>query len=621
MKIIPFSHLFNAMWSQGTVRTQTKTKFICKAFQVPGYVQHGCGNMAIVHFSQMLEAGARANQFTFASVLTACAIAADLGYGRQVHVHLIMSGFDLNVFVGNALITMYVKCGSIEAARRTFDEIPEPNLISQNAIIAGYVQHGFDWDALTIFSQVQQLGIGADEFTFSSVLAACASLVAVEQGRAIHARMVRSMFKSNVFVGSALVDVYAKCGYIADAYKVFDKMPEKDTVLWNSIIAGYVHNKQGEKAMKQLHRMQREGIQPDRFSLVSILGACICAEYLNYGKQVHAYTIQTRLNSNLSLNNALINMYVWCGRIDNARLVFDKMAEHNIVSWTAIIAGFVHEKHEDEALKIFCKMQQAGMKPNQFTFATILSACGSLATLENGKQVLAQTIKIGFVTNVCVQNSIIAMYAQCGNLEESKKVFRDAPERDVVTWNAIISGCAQHGHGNEALQLFENMQDLGVNPDSRTFVCVLSACRHAGLVKDARHIFDSMICDYGIIPRLEHYACMVDLLGRVGQLHQAMDFIKQMPIEPNASMWQTLIGACKVHGNVELGKYAAERILELEPQAAETYVLLSNIYAAAGRWDDVAYMRNLMSERGVIKDPGCSWIEVQNRVHTFTVGD
>eukprot|EP01018_Ginkgo_biloba_P031291 Gb_27329 [translate_table: standard] len=588
---------------------------------IAGFIQHGHGEAALEIFSEMQEAETKPNQFTFASVLSTCASLAALEYGEQVHVHTIKTGFESNVFVGNALVSMYAKCGSIEDAKRTFEEMPKPDLVSRSAMIAGYAQHGCDEEALKLFFQIQWAGIEPDEFTFASVLGACSSLVDLEQGKAIHTRIIKTRHNSNVYVGSALVDMYAKCGSVEDGCRVFDKMSERDTVLWNSIINGYAQNNVGERAIELFQQMQWEGVKSDKFTLASVLSACLFLGCLNYGKQVHAHTIRIGLESNVSVENALVSMYDKCRNIENARLVFDKMAERSVVSWTAIISGYVHQKHDEEALKLFCQMQRSDMKPNQFTFATVLSACGSLAALENGKQILAYTIKTGFLSHVCVENALVTMYAQCGNIKDARQMFENMPEKDVVSWNAMIAGCAQHGHGKEALQLFEQMQWKGVNPDCITFVCILSACRHAGLVYEGNHYFDSMIQEYGIKPRAEHYACMVDLLGRAGHLDQAMGFIQKIPVEPGASVWRTLLGACRIHGNMELGKFAAERILELEPQVAETYVLLSNIYAAAGRWDEVAKVRNLMKERRVIKEPGCSWIEVQNRVHAFIVRD
>lgn len=468
---------------------------------------------------------------------------------------------------------------------------------------------------------MQRAGIGVDEFTFSGVLTACTSLMALEQGKGIHANIAKTGFKSNDFVGNALVDMYGKCGYVEDARRVFDEMPKRDIALWNSMMASYAYNEHSEEAIALFCEMQWEGMKPNEFSLTSVLSACICPEYLKFGRQAHSYVIQTGLDSHVPVENALITMYAKCGTIDNSRLVFDKMIDRNVISWTALIVGYVQKMHDEEALKLFCQMQQEGMEPNQFTFATILSACGSLGALENGKQVFAQTIKTGFVATIDVWNALVTMFAQCGFIEDAKNVFNIAPGQDVVTWNAIIAGCVQHGQGKEALQLFEQMQLTGLKPDRITFILIISACRHLGLVDAGRHYLDSMSRDFGIKPEAEHYACIVDLLGRAGHLDEAMDFIKQISAEPSVSVWQMLLCACRVHGNTKLGQFAAERILDLEPHVAETYVLLSNTYAAAGKWDEVAKVRALMKYRGVIKEPECSWIEAQKKVHSFVVGD
>jgi pentatricopeptide repeat protein len=310
-------------------------------------------------------------------------------------------------------------------------------------------------------------------------------------------------------------------------------------------------------------------------------------------------------------------MYGECGSIEDAHSVFDKISERDVISWTAVTAGHAHNGDGKGALKLFREMQQTGLKPNQFTFTSVLSAISHLTTLDQGKELHAHITKTGFELDVSIGNALITMYAKCGNINYACQVFCRMPQYDTVSWNAMIGGYAQHGCGKEALQLFEQMQLASTKPNHITFVGVLSACSHVGLVNEGYFYFDSIKRDHSILPIMEHYACMVDLLGLAGCLDEAQRFINTMPCEPNACMWRSLLAACRIHGNEKLGIHAAERLLQLEPQDDAAYVLLSNIYAAAGRWDDVASVRNLMKELRVEKEPGFSWITVRNKVHAF----
>eukprot|EP01018_Ginkgo_biloba_P010366 Gb_40888 [translate_table: standard] len=519
---------------------------------------------------------------TYAALFQCCVNLHALAEGKKIHRRMIRTGLKPSIFAANHLVNMYAKCGRIVDARQVFEKMPDRNVFSWNTMIAGYVkcnnlkfarqlfdnmperdviswntmisayeQHGQGEEALKLFCQMQWAGTRPDHFTFTSILSACAGLAATEWSKQLHGYITRVGFVSNVFVGSALVDTHAKCGFIDDARQLFDEMPVRDVLSWNTMITGYAQ----------------------------------------------------------------------CGNIEYARYLFGKMTERNTVSWNTMIAGYAQHGHLEEALMLFCQMQQAGMKLDQFTFASVLSCWASLAALERGKQAHAHIIRTGYESYIPVKNALVAMYAKCGVIEDARQVFDKMLERDVVSWNALIDGCAQHGLGKEALQLFEQMQQAGLKPNHITFIVVLSACSHAGLVDEGRFYFDSMSQYHCIAPTADHYACMIDLLGRAGHLNEAEVFINNMPFEPDATVWAALLGACRIHGNTELGIRAAESLLEWEPQASATYVLLSNIYAAAGRWDDVAKVRKMMKERGVKKKPGWSWIEVKNRVHTFRVED
>eukprot|EP01018_Ginkgo_biloba_P037025 Gb_10985 [translate_table: standard] len=650
---------------------------------IAAYSRNGLAEEALELFHQMQRTCIQANQFTYASVLTGCAKLANFEQGMKIHEEIIQNGFQSDVFVGSALVNMYAKCGNIDKARDVFDKMHQRNAVSWNTMIAGYTQNGYvnealklfeempkrdvvSWtamiaghaqngqgrEALQLFRQMRLTGVKPDPTTFASVLPACANLAALEQGMEIHEGIIRSGIQNDVFVGNALLDMYAKCKSMENAQNLFDKMPQRDTISWNTMIAGYTQNGcidmalklfqeifepdavswttiiggyvqigQGAEALHLFQQMRLAGVKPEPNTFASVLTVCANSAALKQGMEIHEEIFRGGFQSNVFVQSALVDMYAKCGRIEKALEVFDKMQQPNVVSWTAIIAGCVHNGQGVEALQLYRQMKQVGVKPEPNTFASVLPACANLAALEHGMEIHQDILKSGFLPDVFVENALIDMYAKCGSIEKSRAVFDKMHQRSVVSWTVMIAGYAMHGSGKEALELFGQMQHSGVNVDHVTLVCVLSACCHAGLVDEGRRYFNCMSQYYHIIPTMRHYVCMVDLLGRAGLLDEAKDFINKMPIEPDAIVWTCLLGACRTHSNIELGEQVAERLFELDCKNAAPYVLLSNIYAAAGRWDDSENVWKMMKDRRVRKTPGCSWIEVNKQVHAFSGGD
>lgn len=514
--------------------------------------------------------------------MSACASLEVLLPGKQVHADSIKMGFQFDISVGNAAINMYAKCGSIDNARQLFDTMPERDVVSWTSVIAGYARNEHGKDALEFFARMLSTGTMPNQSNLTCVLGICTSLAALEDGKQIHAHTVKTGFVSNVNVGNVLVSMYAKCGEIDDARLFFERMCESNVLSWNSMIVGYAENGRTDEARQLFDEM------PERY--------------------VESW-------------NVMIVGYARNKKTFDARVLFEKMPEANVISWTAVLTGYVQNGQDEEALQLFSGMGQSCVKPNNSTWAVVLSSCAGLATLEQGKQVHAQIIKVGFESDVFVRSAIVDMYAKCGNLDDARLSFDKIYKPDTVLWTTIISAYAQHGHGREALLLFEEMQQAGLTPNHVTFLGVLAACSHTGLVDKGWHYFLSMSQHHGIRPRVEHYVCMVDILGRSGHLDEAEDLINSIPYEPDAILWKALLGACRVHGNLDIGRRAAEHLFDLEPQNAAAYVLLSNIYAAAGKWDDVAKVRRMMKDREVKKNPGCSWIEIKNVAHKFIVGD
>eukprot|EP01018_Ginkgo_biloba_P006877 Gb_03545 [translate_table: standard] len=587
---------------------------------IGGYVQNGCCDEALNLFEQMELAVVKPNSVTILNILPACANLEALQLGQEIHDYIIRSGIESQGFVRNALIDMYAKCGVIEKARLVFDKMSERNVVSWNAMISGYVQAGHSDEAFKNLHQMQLVGMKPDSITIASILPACAHLTALQKGKEIHNYIIRNGFESDIFVANSLVDMYCKCRSIEVARQVFDRIYERNAVSWSAMIAGYAQNGHDDQALNLFHQMQLVGTKMNPVTITNVLPACAHLSALQRGKEIHGHILRTGLESDIFVGNGLIDMYAKCKSLGMACNVFEKMSEIDVVSFNSMITGYAQNCHCTDALKLFKQMELASMKPDSVTIVSILLACARLSALRQGKEIHDYIIRGGFESHAFVVNALIDMYAKCGNVCTARQVFNKISQRDVASWNTMIVGYGMQGHGSDALMIFQQMQQARMKPDHITFIAILSACSHSGLVDQGRHYFDRM-CQEQITPRGEHYACMVDLFGRAGQLDEALDFINKMPLEPDANVWGALLGACRIHCNIELGEHAAEHLFELEPDNAGYYVLMSNIYAAAGRWDGVAKVRSMMKARGLKKNPGCSWIDVNNRVNAFLVGD
>ncbi|KAJ7536437.1 hypothetical protein O6H91_12G069700 [Diphasiastrum complanatum] len=569
----------------------------------------------------MLQQTTKAPFGAYVCLLKGCARGKALAEGKQVHALIVQSELDSNIFLANNLVDMYSKCGSLSDAHKVFSTMPQRNVFSWTAIISAYADSGQGVEAINLFQRMQVTGIAPDKVAFVVVLKVCAGIKALEQGKRLHSDIIKRGFEGDVVIGSTLVDMYAKCGCLEDARELFNSMSERNVISWNVMITGYAQNGFCKEALALYEQMQQEGVQPENVTFVVLLKACAGIAALEQGKQLHSHIIKRGCESDVIVQSTLVDMYAKCGCLEDARELFNNMTERDVVSWNVMIAGYAQNGLGKEALAMYEQMQQEGVQPNKVTFVFLLKACASIAALEQGKQLHSHIIKRGFESDVIVQSTLVDMYAKCGCTKDARELFNNMTERDVVSWNVMIAGYAQNGLVKEALTLYEQMQQEGVQPDSVTYICVLSACSHSGLVDEGRHLFDSMCKIHAVTPTMEHCACIVDLLCRAGRLADAEDFINELPFQPDSVVWRTLLGAAKNYGNVEVGRRAFDCVVKLEPESASAYVLLSNIYAAAGRMDEVAKIRKDMEDIGVRKVPGCSWIEFDNPVHAFVVGD
>ncbi|GLJ40523.1 hypothetical protein SUGI_0835830 [Cryptomeria japonica] len=499
----------------------------------------------------------------YGSLMQWCVDTKSMAEGHRIRVHMIKQGFKPDVYLETKFLILHVKCRRVAEARQLFDRMSERNVVSWNTMISGYAEQGDAVEALAIFVQMQRYqNPKPDPFTFATILKVCAleepeseekhthRHIHIQQ---LHAQVIRRLFKPDVVLLSTLIDAYAKSGCMDYASKVFDEMPQRSVVSWTAMIGGYVKS----------------------------------------------------------------------GRLDEALECFWAMPERDVVAWNAMMEGYAEEGEGEKALGLYVSMQRAGFPPSHSTFPSIVKACSHLAALDQAHQLHAHLIKHVGDLPVQLGSALVDMYAKCGCVESARRVFEAMPadERNVICWTTMIDAYGRHGRGVEATQVFDEMQRAGRAPNDVTFLSLLNACSHAGLVHEGSRFFLSIPCLHSLTPHQHHYACMVDLLGRAGQLEATFNFILKMPVPAGPHIWAALLAACRVHHNLRLANLAAQRLFSSNDMKPGRYVVLSNIYASAGMWYDASNVRRVMKERGVSKEPGCSWIDVDKQVHAFHVED
>lgn len=620
---------------------------------VSAQAQFGHFNDALVLFLRMQESGHKSDRCNLGSIIMASAGLAEIGKGRELHGHLVRNSLDSDVILGTALVDLYSKCGMVEGAHLVFERLLERNEVSYNALLSGYVQVGKAEEALQLYHDMQsEDDIQPDHFTLTTLLTLCANQRNDNRGRQIHAHIIRANIAKNIVLETEMVHMYAECGRLNYAKMIFNQMAEKNTYSWNSMIAGYEQNGQSEEAFQLFKQMQLNGIKPDCFSLASMLSSCATLSDSLKGKELHNFILRNSMaveevlqvmlvdmyakcglmdfawkiydqtvQKDVILSNAMVSAFVNSGRVDEAKVLFDRMEKRNTASWNAILAGYANKGLKNESLNHFLGMLESDIECDVLTMVTIVNLCSSLPAPEHGEQLHSLIIKKGFANcSVVLDTALVDMYSKCGEIKKARTVFNNMNEKNIVSWNAMISGYSKHGCSREALILFKEMQKGGISPNEVTFLSILSACSHTGLVEEGLRIFTSMQEDYNIEAKAGHYSCMVDVLGRAGRLEDAKEFVDKMPIKPEVSTWGALLGACRLHNDVDMGKVTAECLFELDPQNPGPYVTLSNMYAAAGRWKEVEDIRQMMKMKGVKKDPGVSWIEINGEIQIFHAG-
>ncbi|XP_076956366.1 pentatricopeptide repeat-containing protein At3g14730-like [Bidens hawaiensis] len=554
----------------------------------------------------------------------------NLHQGKKLHSHMIINGFLNSPLTITSLINMYSKCNNIHDAFLVFNSLSDPNVFAYNAIIAGFIFNDMPKHALKVYEQMRVDGVFMDKYTFPCVVKACSGCQDAVGLKKVHGLVFKVGLDHDLFVGSAVVHGYLRFELVVDAHQVFDEMPDRDVVLWNAMINGYSQIGEFRNALQCLRKLRADGSVPSRFTVTGILSVITVKGDLYNGKSVHGFVIKMGYFSGVAVCNALIVMYGKCKCFVDALGIFELMAVKDIYSWNSIIGVHQQSGDHDGTLKLFDQMlKDKAFRPDLVTVTIVLPACSHLAALRRGKEIHAYMITNGLgkedgedrFDDTYINNAILDMYGKCGCMREARLVFDHMRVKDSASWNIMIMGYAMHGFGNEALCLFNEMREKRLTVDEVTFVGVLSACNHAGLVKEGEEFLSQMKSTCNVSPTVEHYTCVIDMFGRAGLLNEAYGLLSEMPVEANSVVWRAFLATCRLHGDVNLAKIAARKVVDLEPEHCGSYVLMSNVYWTLGRYEEVSDVRLNMRQQNVKKTPGCSWIEFGDGVHVFGTGD
>ncbi|KAK4588822.1 hypothetical protein RGQ29_019714 [Quercus rubra] len=635
-------------------------------WMIRAFTMMGWFDFALLFYFKMLGCGISPDKYTFPCVIKACGGLNNVRLGKLVHQTIRLMGFEFDVFVGSSLIKLYAENGCIGDARYLFDKMSYKDCVMWTSMLNGYVKNADSSSALQMFLGMRYSDIRPNSVTLACILSVCASEAMVVLGTQLHGLVIRCGLELDPPVANTLLAMYSKCQKLFDACELFDRMPKTDLVTWNGMISGFVQNGCMGEASHLLREMISVGVKPDSITfasflpsvtesaclkqglalnamnsdaldifrwllkekmrpnsvtLASVLQACAGLAALNLGMELHCNILKNGLDGRCRVGSAITDMYAKCGRLDLAHHTFERMSERDSVCWNSMITSCSQNGKSEEAIDLFRQMGKGGTKYDCVSISAGLSACAALSSLHYGKEIHGFMIKGAFSSDSFAESALIEMYAKCGNLDSARCVFDMMKGKNEVSWTNIISAYGNHGHLKDSLTLFHEMLENGIQPDHVTFLAIISACAHAGQVDNGAHYFRCMTEEYGIPAKTEHYACMVDLFGRAGRLNKAFETIKSMPFAPDAGVWGTLLGACRVHGNVELAEVASRHLFDLDPQNSGYYVLLSNIHADAGQWGSVLKIRSLMKERHVQKVPGYSWIDINNITHMFSAAD
>ncbi|KAK6772744.1 hypothetical protein RDI58_027982 [Solanum bulbocastanum] len=581
------------------------------------------GKEALVFVHWMHSIGVVFDAVSYTTAISHCTDEEEFRVGSQLHSLVMRFGVDNDVFVGNALVTMYSKWGYIVEAERVFLEMLCKDLVSWNALLSGYAQEGgYSGEAASGFREMMREGLKPDHVSFTSAVSACGQEKCLELAKQIHGLVIKMAYGTHVSVCNVLISLYYKCDVTEDANKVFLRMNERNVVSWTTMLS-----MNDENVVSIFNGMRGDGVYPNHVTFVGLVHSITVKNSLTEGKMVHGFCLKTNFFSELNVANSFVTMYAKFELMEDVLKVFEELDQRDLISWNALISGYAQNGMSREALQTFLSASME-LPPNEYTFGSVLSAIASseCISLKHGQRCHACLIKRGFNSNPIVSGALLDMYAKRGSISESQGVFDEVSDRSQVSWTAIISAHSRHGDYESVMALFEEMKKKGVSPDSITFLSILTACGRKGMVDTGIDIFNSMVRDYSIEPSSEHYACMVDMFGRAGRLKEAEFFLAQIPGGPGLSVLQSLLGACRIYGNVDMATRVANTLIALEPEQSGSYVLMSNLFAEKGQWDKVANIRKGMRDKGVKKEIGFSWVDVGSieyslNLHGFSSDD
>lgn len=589
------------------------------------FSDNGFSDESFLLLGEMMEEGAfMPDVATLATVLPVCAREREIRVGKCVHGWAVKLSLDKELVVNNALTDMYSKCGFINDAQIIFNLNNNKNVVSWNTMVGGFSALGDIHGTFDLLREMLAGGedVRADEVTILNALPVCFDESVLPSLKELHCYSLKQEFVHDELVANAFVASYAKCVSLSYARRVFCSIRCKTVNSWNALIGGYSQSSDPRLSLEAYLLMKNTGKLPDMFTVCSLLSACSQLKSLRLGKEVHGFIIRNRLERDSFVYTSILSLYIHCGELSSARVLFDAMEDKTLVSWNTMVNGYLQNGFPERALSLFRQMVLYGVKPCEISIMSVFGACSLLPSLRLGREAHAYALKRLFKDNAFIACSVIDMYAKNGSVTQSLKVFNGLEERSVASWNAMVMGYGIHGLGKEAIQLFEEMQRRGHSPDELTFLGVLTACNHSGLVHEGVRYLDQMKHSFGMKPKLKHYACVIDMLGRAGKLDEAlMIAAEEMCEEPDVGIWNSLLSSCRIHQNLEMGERIAAKLFVLEPERTENYVLLSNLYAGSGKWDEVRKVRQRMKEMSLRKDAGCSWIELDGKVFSFVAGE
>lgn len=587
-----------------------------------GYLRNDKYNETLELFRLMDSHGLKLDSCACTFALKACTGLSDYDMGVKVIKCAEENNVESDRFFGSSMINFLVKFGKINEARRHFDKLPQRDAVCWNSMIGGYLQTCRFTEVSNLFSMMRNCGIRPTPITIASLIQACEGARNLQLGKCIHGCLLVLGMGYDILVLTSLIDMYSKMGQIKTACWIFDRMTTRNLVSFNAMISGFIQNGLVTESFDLFSKLVKSGLGFDSGTLVGLLHGCSQTANCRTGRIIHGCIFRKGFDSNLILSTAILDLYSKCGALNWASSVFNRMKEKNVISWTAMIVGLAQNGHAEEALNLFNKMQEERVAANSVTLVSLIYSCSHLGLLNKGRSIHAYWIRQGFFSDVVNITALIDFYAKCGKIKSAERVFvKGSTSKDVILWNSMITGYGIHGHGNQAIGVYNKMIEKGVKPNQTTYIPLLSACSHSGLVEEGITLFNIMESDYQIKPTEKHYACLIDVLGRAGRLEEAEKLIGQMPFEPGGAVFEALLSGCRTHKKIDLGVKVADKLLGLDSMNPSIYIVLSNIYAEVKRWDKVDYVRGLMKKQGLKKTPGYSLIEVENQVYAFFAGD